>query len=561
MTEVKGASNSCPVEMWGSRRWNLYHLEAEDNSAYRYVSTIDMRLGPGGTLIGAGIDKDDDYKVIDIFGTWNDQTIDFTCQSRNDRYDSTTVYKGFWFEDFQTIKGTFDGAEELKFEMKLESQENIANPRKPSENFFKNLTKYYINSPDKMSYDFHIFSRDGEKIPAHKFILGSQSEYFAALFRKEGADDVKLDYPGNAIKNSIDFLYSQKVNFTVDNVQDILAFSNYTNLDNLEELANAFIIRNMDISNVIDVLLLSDFLANGILRNASINFIAKNFQELFQSNDNANFLPIPKHLFKEIIGSKSLILSTNRGITITGDEREYGILSFIKTYVGVHNIKDEIVTFLPYLRLDLTDEIRAKIFSSLSKEITPFEVLSSEPREYSFEWSTKSDRYHPLPLGTAPRSTFREMKTFEALGNKNKFIDSIVITEKEWDNTIIVSGLKINWSDGTSDIVGTQEGNQVKLEVPEGEHVVSVVGKAGWFVDSLALVTSSGKVVGPAGGDGGGRKNVLACLESHCEMTRTFVDGISGCVVRTNSNPDTWTVARLRLKFVSATNKKVPVLK
>ena len=94
-----------------------------------------------------------------------------------------------------------------------------------------------------------------------------------------------------------------------------------------------------------------------------------------------------------------------------------------------------------------------------------------------------------------------------------------------------MGGLKINWSDGTSDIVGTQEGNQVKLEVPEGEHVVSVVGKAGWFVDSLALVTSSGKVVGPAGGDGGRRKNVLECLGSDCDITKTFVDGISVCIL------------------------------
>lgn len=74
-------------------------------------------------------------------------------------------------------------------------------------------------------------------------------------------------------------------------------------------------------------------------------------------------------------------------------------------------------------------------------------------------------------------------------------------------------------------------------------------------MDSLGLVTSSGKVLGPAGGVGGGKKNALVGLGPHCEITKTFLDGISGYVVRTNTNPDTWTVAKLQFKFITATNK------
>ena len=148
--------------------------------------------------------------------------------------------------------------------------------------------------------------------------------------------------------------------------------------------------------------------------------VSKNVHKLFKSND--DFLQIQKHLFKQIIGSKSLILYTKRGIIITGEEREYGILSLMKTYVNVHNIKDEIINFLPYLRLNLTDEITEKVFRSLSMEITPFEVLSSEPRDYALEWSTQS---HRCQWGLPPNNVFTEKRTFEAFGN-NKYVERTI---------------------------------------------------------------------------------------------------------------------------------------
>ena len=51
------------------------------------------------------------------------------------------------------------------------------------------------------------------------------------------------------------------------------------------------------------------------------------------------------------------------------------------------------------------------------------------------------------------------------------------------------------WSDGTEDAIGYGE-VAATLEVPQGEHVSYVVGNFGWYVDSLTIISSSGKPLG-----------------------------------------------------------------
>ena len=51
------------------------------------------------------------------------------------------------------------------------------------------------------------------------------------------------------------------------------------------------------------------------------------------------------------------------------------------------------------------------------------------------------------------------------------------------------------WSDGTEDVIGYGE-VAATLEVPQGQHVSYVVGNFGWYVDSLTIISSSGKPLG-----------------------------------------------------------------
>ena len=60
---------------------------------------------------------------------------------------------------------------------------------------------------------------------------------------------------------------------------------------------------------------------------------------------------------------------------------------------------------------------------------------------------------------------------------------------------LCVGGLDLVWSDGTGDAIGYGE-VAATLEVPQGEHVSYVVGNFGWYVDSLTIISSSGKPLG-----------------------------------------------------------------
>ena len=46
------------------------------------------------------------------------------------------------------------------------------------------------------------------------------------------------------------------------------------------------------------------------------------------------------------------------------------------------------------------------------------------------------------------------------------------------------------------------------------------------YVDNLGIVTSSGRVLGPIGGQGGGQRNCLESLPVGCDIRRTFLDRI-----------------------------------
>ena len=49
-----------------------------------------------------------------------------------------------------------------------------------------------------------------------------------------------------------------------------------------------------------------------------------------------------------------------------------------------------------------------------------------------------------------------------------------------------------------------------RLEVPQGEHVSYVVGNAGWYVDNLVFISSSGRPLGRTKGRRRRRLNFLS---------------------------------------------------
>ena len=160
-------------------------------------------------------------------------------------------------------------------------------------NFCYKIKTYHEKRREQQFYDFTIKDEDGVAIQAHKFILASQSEYFASLFRVNPAasETTFQDFSLDAIKSSIDYLYTHEVNLTGSNAQDVLTFADFINLTDVIDICTSYIIRNIDESNYVRVMEIGDSRGLDRLVESGVLFVVRNlspqtnFDDFTQSDD------------------------------------------------------------------------------------------------------------------------------------------------------------------------------------------------------------------------------------------------------------------------------------
>lgn len=118
-------------------------------------------------------------------------------------------------------------------------------------NFCNNIRAYHNKREEEQFYDFTIRDKDGVEVKSHKFILASQSDYFAALFRFDSncGETTFASFSNDEIKNCIEYLYTQNVNLTEENVENVLMFADSINLTDVRGICINYIIKLIDQSN------------------------------------------------------------------------------------------------------------------------------------------------------------------------------------------------------------------------------------------------------------------------------------------------------------------------
>ncbi len=157
-------------------------------------------------------------------------------------------------------------------------------------NFCNNIKAYHAKRGEEQFYDFTIIDKDGKEIKSHKFLLASQSEHFAALFRRDptACDTTFTDFSLDMIKKCIDYLYIHEINLTSKNVQNVLVFADYINLTDVIDSCTDFIIKNIDHSNCGHVINFGN--AHGInqLVEAGVLSAVKNLKQCCQCFDDVD---------------------------------------------------------------------------------------------------------------------------------------------------------------------------------------------------------------------------------------------------------------------------------
>lgn len=128
-------------------------------------------------------------------------------------------------------------------------------------------------------------------LQAHKVILAASSDYFRAMFTKEGlieSDQHVININGISsigIENVLNFIYTAKLELTLSNVQEVLAAANYFQLTTIIDACLNFLEGELDTDNCIDMLIISENYSLLPLREKVLKFICSHISEIAKGEE------------------------------------------------------------------------------------------------------------------------------------------------------------------------------------------------------------------------------------------------------------------------------------
>ena len=526
------------------RRWFLYIYLKDPKENYirisGYISGIaTIRMWPGGGLSGVvhkdgEKDKREFENLGDIFGTWNSDGVSFFMLLREqDAYhkkglqlitlDGQFTYDNDYVRKYEkVIKGKVfstkvdpNGIRKIGvFEMFLFSdfdfdKKDLSDIRsKRRESFMSRMRERFINETEELQFfDFKVICNDETEVKCHKMVLASQTKYFDGLFRQNNCDSSKIDFSGDIVRACIEYLYTEFIEITGDNVQDIIIAANFLIIPEIVEKCIRFIFVNMDSQDCIDVLNFGNSYNFDKIMKRTIDVISFSFDDVVE--EPGNLEQIPLHLFESIISNDNLNLRNSYKILLSDQEKKTKLNEIAKRYCKMTHKTKELENLLK-----LIEKLPEK------KVFHPFVNPPGAGNECVFGF-----------LRDNPRTE----NNFKICGNgePGKYIREITIKTDFFGGEIVVSGFSVKWSSDERDEVGDGD-VAANLVVPDGEHISLVYGFSLCCVHSLSFVLSDGRHLGAdIGGEGDGEelRNSMKKMPPNYHLFNSYLDGIKGRVV------------------------------
>ncbi|XP_028398335.1 kelch-like protein 12 [Dendronephthya gigantea] len=181
---------------------------------------------------------------------------------------------------------------------------------------------------------------EGRNFPVHRVILAACSDYFEAMFTsgmsESSSEQARIEIKGlsaNTMEILLDFIYTETVKVSVENVQALLPAACLLQLNGAKRACSAFLESQLDPANCLGVKNFAETHHCESLRQAAEKFIHKHFVDLIKCEE---FLQLECNDIKELI--------QNDNITIPSEEVVYeAVMMWIK-----HNTEDR-KEYLPSL--------------------------------------------------------------------------------------------------------------------------------------------------------------------------------------------------------------------
>ncbi|KAK6493626.1 kelch-like protein 5 isoform X2 [Huso huso] len=211
-----------------------------------------------------------------------------------------------------------------------------------AEQTFKKMENYLRH---KQLCDVVLVAGD-RKIPAHRLVLSSVSDYFAAMFtsdlREAKQDEIKMEgVDPNALWALVQYAYTGHLELKEDNIESLLSTACLLQLSQVVEACCRFLMKQLHPSNCLGIRSFADAQGCTDLHKVAHNYTLENFLEVIK---NQEFLLLPASEIVKLLGSDDLNIPSEETIL-------NALLSWVRH--EMESRQEELSKLLPFIRLPL----------------------------------------------------------------------------------------------------------------------------------------------------------------------------------------------------------------
>ncbi|XP_033098925.1 kelch-like protein 5 [Anneissia japonica] len=191
-----------------------------------------------------------------------------------------------------------------------------------------------------------ILIAENVRIPAHRLVLSSVSDYFGAMFTHDvrEATEVEIELHNldpNALKACIHYIYTGRTNLREDNVEALLATACILQLSEVVEACCGYLMKQLHPSNCLGIRAFADTQGCKDLLKVAHNYTTEHFEEVTQ---NQEFLILAADEVCELLSSDDLNVRNEQTVY-------YAMLAWVKH--DLPNRHTAIAQLLAHIRMPL----------------------------------------------------------------------------------------------------------------------------------------------------------------------------------------------------------------
>lgn len=142
-----------------------------------------------------------------------------------------------------------------------------------------------------------------ERIPGHKAILRSRSEYFHVLFSENVGvspkTEIHLPYlSAEPFKTILKFIYFGELSITSNKAFELLAVANLLRVVPVKNAISAYLIKNLSLNNIVEAINAACLYSINRLKKSCLNFVRNHIRDII---NNQSFLLLSKSALELIL--------------------------------------------------------------------------------------------------------------------------------------------------------------------------------------------------------------------------------------------------------------------